>query len=88
MRLQYSVVPSRARLADFNFEEVDTRVGETAFLNAGLKMTILDERGEEPHTSEHLYEGGLSEYVSHLNERREALHSEVIKIIKEYKNTV
>ena len=67
-------------VVDFNFEEVDTRVSETAFLNAGLKMTILDERGEEPHTSEHLYEGGLSEYVSQLNERREALHSEVIKI--------
>ena len=67
-------------VVDFNFEEVDTRVSETAFLNAGLKMTILDERGDEPHVSEHLYEGGLSEYVGQLNERREALHSEVIKI--------
>ncbi len=36
-------------VVDFDFEEVDTRVSETAFLNAGLKMTILDERGEEPH---------------------------------------
>ena len=67
-------------VVDFDFEEVDTRVGETAFLNAGLKMTILDERGEEPHVSEHLYEGGLSEYVGQLNERREVLHAEVIKI--------
>tara|TARA_Y100001936_G_scaffold121675_1_gene118969 strand:- start:2792 stop:4741 length:1950 start_codon:yes stop_codon:yes gene_type:complete len=65
---------------DFDFEEVNTRVGETAFLNAGLRMTILDERGEDPHTSEHLYEGGLSEYVSQLNNRREVLHDEVIKI--------
>ncbi|MBP03535.1 MAG: DNA topoisomerase (ATP-hydrolyzing) subunit B [Euryarchaeota archaeon] len=67
-------------VVDFDFEEVDTRVSETAFLNAGLKMTILDERGEEPHVSEHLYEGGLSEYVGQLNERREVLHAEVIKI--------
>ncbi len=65
---------------EFDFEEVDTRVGETAFLNAGLRMTILDERGDDPHTSEHLYEGGLSEYVSKLNNRREVLHDEVIKI--------
>ena len=65
---------------EFNFEEVDTRVSETAFLNAGLRMTILDERSEDPHTSEHLYEGGLSEYVSQLNNRREVLHEEVIKI--------
>ena len=65
---------------EFDFEEVDTRVGETAFLNAGLRMTILDERNDDPHTSEHLYEGGLSEYVSQLNNRREVLHDEVIKI--------
>ena len=67
-------------VVEFNFEEVDTRVSETAFLNAGLKMTILDERSEDPHTSQHLYEGGLSEYVSQLNDRREVLHEEVIKI--------
>ena len=67
-------------IVEFDFEEVDTRVGETAFLNAGLKISIVDLRGSEPHKSEHLYEGGLSEYVSQLNERREVLHQEVIKI--------
>ena len=67
-------------IVEFDFEEVDTRVGETAFLNAGLKITILDQRGVDPHRSEHLYEGGLSEYVSQLNERREVLHEDIIKI--------
>ena len=67
-------------IVEFDFEEVDTRVGETAFLNAGLRITIVDLRGSEPHSSEHLYKGGLSEYVSQLNERREVLHQEVIKI--------
>ena len=67
-------------IIEFDFEEVDTRVGETAFLNAGLKISIDDLRGSEPHSSEHLYEGGLSEYVSQLNERREVLHEEVIEI--------
>ena len=67
-------------IVEFDFEEVDTRVGETAFLNAGLKITIDDLRGPDTHKSEHLYEGGLSEYVSQLNERREVLHEEVIKI--------
>ena len=67
-------------IVEFDFEEVDTRVGETAFLNAGLKIAIVDLRGSEAHTSEHLYEGGLSEYVSQLNERREVLHEEVITI--------
>ena len=67
-------------IVEFDFEEVDTRIGETAFLNAGLRIAIVDHRGPEPHSSEHLYEGGLSEYVSQLNERREVLHDEVIKI--------
>ncbi|DAC45107.1 MAG TPA: DNA topoisomerase IV subunit B [Candidatus Poseidoniales archaeon] len=67
-------------ITEFDFQEVDTRIGETAFLNAGLKITINDEREESVHVSEHLYEGGLSEYVSQLNERREVLHSDVIKI--------
>ncbi len=67
-------------IVEFDFEEVDTRVGETAFLNAGLRIAIVDLRGSEPHSSEHLYRGGLSEYVSQLNERREVLHEEVIKI--------
>ena len=67
-------------VTEFNLEEIDTRVSETAFLNAGLKITILDNRGEEPHHAEHLYEGGLAEYVGQLNERREVLHADVITI--------
>ena len=65
---------------EFNLEEIETRVSETALLNAGLKITILDARGEEPHPTEHLYEGGLAEYVGQLNERREVLHADVITI--------
>ncbi|MBP66428.1 MAG: DNA topoisomerase (ATP-hydrolyzing) subunit B [Euryarchaeota archaeon] len=67
-------------IVEFNLEEIETRVSETAFLNAGLKITILDQRGDEPHQTEHLYEGGLAEYVGQLNERREVLHSDVITI--------
>ena len=67
-------------VVEFNLEEIETRVSETAFLNAGLKITILDVRGDAPHQTEHLYEGGLTEYVGQLNERREVLHSDVITI--------
>jgi DNA gyrase subunit B len=67
-------------VVEFNLAEIETRVSETAFLNAGLKITILDVRGDEPYQAEHLYEGGLSEYVGLLNERREVLHADVITI--------
>ena len=65
---------------EFEFEQIDTRLKETAFLNAGLEIEITDERGEEPHVSNHLYEGGISEFVSQINKSREAMHQDVIVI--------
>ena len=67
-------------VTEFEFEQVDTRLKETSFLNAGLQIVINDERGEDVHTVEHLYEGGLAEFVRQLNERREAMHADVITI--------
>ncbi len=67
-------------IIEFEFEQIDTRLKETAFLNAGLEIEIIDERGEEPHISNHLYEGGIGEFVSQLNKTREAMHQEVIVI--------
>ena len=65
---------------DFDFEQIDTRLKETAFLNAGLEIEIIDERGEEVHKTSHLYEGGISEFVSQINKVREAMHENVIVI--------
>ena len=67
-------------ITEFEFEQIDTRLKETSFLNAGLKIEITDNRSEDPHVSTHHYEGGLSEYVSQINSGREILHSEVICI--------
>jgi DNA gyrase subunit B len=70
-------------ITEFEFEQIDTRLKETAFLNAGLKIIITDNRSEDIHVSTHHYEGGLSEYVSQLNSGRDILHSEVIQIAGE-----
>jgi len=67
-------------ITEFDFEQIDTRLKETSFLNAGLKIEITDSRSEDPHVSVHHYEGGLSEYVSQINASREILHSDVIQI--------
>jgi DNA gyrase subunit B len=67
-------------VTEFEFEQINTRLKETAFLNAGLQIVIHDERGEEEHVVEHLYEGGLAEFVRQLNERKEAMHDDVIVI--------
>ena len=65
---------------EFEFEQIDTRLKETAFLNAGLEIVITDLRGDDEHVSRHHYEGGLSEFITQINSRREVMHSDVIEI--------
>ena len=67
-------------IVEFDFDILDTRFRETAFLNAGLHIQLTDERGEEPHTVDHHYEGGIKQFVQRLNDRRQVLHDEVIHI--------
>ena len=70
-------------ITEFEFDQIDTRLKETAFLNAGLEIVISDTRGEEPHVSNHLYEGGIKEFVSQINNHRQVLHKDVILITGE-----
>lgn len=73
-------------IIDFEFDQIDTRLKETSFLNAGLEIVITDERDEEENISRHHYEGGLAEFVTQINSNREVMHQEVIQINGE-KNT-
>jgi DNA gyrase subunit B len=67
-------------ITEFEFNQIDTRLKETSFLNAGLEIVISDEREEETNVSKHHYEGGLAEFVRQLNSNREAMHDDVIQI--------
>ncbi|MBK55209.1 MAG: DNA topoisomerase (ATP-hydrolyzing) subunit B [Euryarchaeota archaeon] len=69
-----------SEIIEFDFETIDSRMKETSFLNAGLSIVILDERGEDRHESTHFYEGGISEFVKQINQRKTALHEDVIQI--------
>jgi DNA gyrase subunit B len=62
---------------DFDFHTLEERLRETAFLTRGLKITIVDERGEG-HSAEFQYEGGIEDFVSYLNENKETVHRKVI----------
>ncbi|MEZ0074507.1 DNA topoisomerase (ATP-hydrolyzing) subunit B [Planotetraspora sp. GP83] len=66
----------------WNFETLSRRFQEMAFLNKGLTMIIRDERPDhvngEPVVVTYLYEGGLSDFVTHLNSKKEPIHSSVI----------
>lgn len=62
---------------EFNFKILSRRLRELAFLNPGLKITIVDER-EDNKKEEFIYEGGIVSFVEHLGQAKAALHSEVI----------
>jgi DNA gyrase subunit B len=62
---------------DFDFHTLEERLRETAFLTRGLKISIVDERGEG-HSAEFQYEGGIEDFVSYLNENKETVHRKVI----------
>lgn len=67
-------------ITDFEFDQIDTRLKETSFLNAGLEIVITDKRDDEENISKHHYEGGLAEFVRQINSNREVMHNEVIQI--------
>ena len=65
-------------VTEYKWEILAKRMRELAFLNAGVRITLRDERGEEGDREEtFLYHGGIREFVVHLNEGKTAL-SDVI----------
>jgi DNA gyrase subunit B len=65
---------------EFEYEIVAARLRETAFLNRGLQITLVDERGEDPQKDVFHYKGGLVDFVNHLNAKRDPLHPHIIDI--------
>lgn len=69
---------------DFSFEVLSTRFREMAFLNKGLKITLKDERPShvnekgEPLYIEYRYEGGIVDFVKHLNTTKGVTHKSII----------
>lgn len=60
----------------YNYETLQTRLRELAFLNKGLKISIEDKRveGDDSIYDEFFYEGGIKSYVEYLNGSKEVLH--------------
>ena len=66
----------------FDYEVLETRFREMAFLTKGLKITIEDQREETPKKAEFCFEGGLKSFVEFLNKNKEKLHPTPIYIEK------
>jgi DNA gyrase subunit B len=68
---------------EYNYDTLAQRLRELAFLNKGLQITLTDERvtdsktGEAKHT-EFKYNGGIAEFIKHLNRGKQVLHDKPI----------
>ena len=67
---------------NYEYEVLEKRFREIAFLTKGLKITIEDQRGETVKKAEFCYEGGLISFVEFLNKSKETLHKKPIYIEK------
>ncbi|HEX4307407.1 MAG TPA: DNA topoisomerase (ATP-hydrolyzing) subunit B [Solirubrobacterales bacterium] len=62
---------------EYDFQTLAERMRETAFLTRGLKIQLVDERGEG-QSVEFQYDGGIEDFVVHLNENKEVINSKPI----------
>ena len=63
---------------EYDYDVLHTRMREQAFLNAGLKITIADERTPDGKRDSMCYAGGIREFVTWINRHKTALHEQPI----------
>ena len=61
---------------EFDYDILKNRFRELAFLNKGLRIILMDDRNDKKDTF--VYEGGISEYVKLLNERKTPIHDTIV----------
>jgi DNA gyrase subunit B len=72
--------PDVFETVDFSFETIAQRLRESAYLNKGLWIRLLDDRADRERSF--YFEGGLVSFVRHLNKNKETLHSRPIYVEK------
>jgi len=70
---------------DFSFDTLSFRLREFAFLSAGTKIVLRDERGGEDGRRENVfqYDGGIRSFVEFINKAKDPVHADVIYVSKE-----
>ncbi len=67
----------------YDYEILRSRVQQLAFLNKGIKITIIDSRGDQPVENTYHYEGGIVEYVEFLNKGKGKVNQDILYTEKE-----
>ncbi|MDQ5987184.1 MAG: DNA gyrase subunit B [Syntrophus sp. SKADARSKE-3] len=63
---------------EYSFDILSNRLRELAFLNSGVKITLIDERSDR--SAEFFYEGGIISFVEYLNRNKKVLHKSPIYV--------
>ena len=78
--------PKTFTQTEFSFETLERAIREKAFLNSGVYLKLIDNRGAEKKEEDFHYEGGLSAFVEHLNKAKAPLHENIIAFSGEENN--
>jgi len=70
-------------VVEFDFEKLEHRYRELAFLNSGVRILLRDKRHEEPQQHDLFYEGGIAAFVKYLDRNKQALVGEPIAVSAE-----
>lgn len=73
---------------DFDYDVLASRFREMCFLNAGMRIILIDKRGSQERKKEFFYEGGLVEFVEWINKTRKPIHQKVIYFKREEGKTI
>lgn len=64
----------------YDFDTLNTRIRQLAFLNKNIRLVLRDERGAEVRDVEYKYEGGIMEYVRYLNQNKTPIHEDIVYV--------
>ena len=79
-RVTFLPSPDTFKIVEFDFDKLEHRFRELAFLNSGVRLVLVDARHEEPREVELFYEGGIAAFVKYLDRTKTPLMPEPIAI--------
>ncbi len=79
-RVTFFPSPATFKITDFDFDKLEHRYRELAFLNSGVRLFLSDARHEERKTVELYYEGGIAAFVKYLDRAKVPLMPEPVAI--------
>ncbi|MGN5375694.1 DNA topoisomerase (ATP-hydrolyzing) subunit B [Sphingomonas hankookensis] len=79
-RVTFLPSPETFKIVEFDFDRLEHRFRELAFLNSGVRLVLVDARHEEPREVELFYEGGIAAFVKYLDRTKTPLMPDPIAI--------